>query len=90
MTIEERYQQAIDIIQNLLINMGTATPKWEEARKLIDEERPIIKASEKYSKCKIDESKRLGRPASGFCPYCSSQRCEKAAFEKILTKAKSC
>ena len=45
MTLDQKYQHALDIIQNLLINMGTATPKWEEARTLIDQERPLLKES---------------------------------------------
>jgi hypothetical protein len=41
-TIEQKYQHALDIIQNLLNAYGCKTPQWEEARTLIDLERPLI------------------------------------------------
>lgn len=47
MTLEEKYQHALDLLQNLLNSYGCNTPKWEEARKLIDEERPIVKGDGK-------------------------------------------
>ena len=42
MTEAEKYQEAIDVIQDLLIHLGTATPLWVKAREIIDRERPIL------------------------------------------------
>lgn len=41
----ERYQHALDIIQRLLTTYGCKTKQWEEARILIDQERPLLKES---------------------------------------------
>lgn len=43
MTIEQKYENAIDIIKSLVDAYGCKTPKWEEARNLLDIERPLIK-----------------------------------------------
>jgi hypothetical protein len=42
MTIEQKYEHALDIIQKLLTTYGCKTKQWEEARTLIDLERPLI------------------------------------------------
>lgn len=43
MTLEEKYEHAINIIKSLVDAYGCKTPKWEEARNLLDIERPLIK-----------------------------------------------
>jgi len=42
LSLEEKYQNALTIIQRLLTTYGCKTKQWEEARTLIDLERPLI------------------------------------------------
>lgn len=46
MTLEQKYEHAINIIKSLVDAYGCKTPKWEEARNLLDIERPLIKEEE--------------------------------------------
>lgn len=47
MTIEQKYEHAINIIKSLVDAYGCKTPKWEEARNLLDIERPLVLPEEK-------------------------------------------
>lgn len=51
MTTDQKYEKALDIIQSLLNTYGCMTPQWEEARKLIDLERPLIPKEGKDFEC---------------------------------------
>lgn len=42
MTLEEKYQEALDALQNLLNACGVKTKTWEKAREIVDRERPIL------------------------------------------------
>lgn len=46
MTLEEKYQEALDAIQVLLNTYGCLTPVWEKPREIIDRERPLIPVEE--------------------------------------------
>lgn len=46
MTLEEKYQEALDALQNLLDACGVKTKVWEKAREIVDRERPILERKE--------------------------------------------
>lgn len=41
-TLKREKEHGLDLLQSLLNAYGCKTPKWEEARTLIDLERPLI------------------------------------------------
>lgn len=41
---EAKYQEALDALEALLLAFGTQTPIWDAPRRIIERERPIVKA----------------------------------------------